>query len=115
MEIYSKYLKDLLNSIKGNLVLRFKNYNLEIMVVLCLSSITPPQKSPSHSKSLQRNHIKNMHRSLQKSIRQDLQYIEDNCNNDDNIDIECIIRWDRISSVSKSTKDLLKKYICLKE
>lgn len=84
------------------------------MVVLCFSSIIPPQKPPCHSKTLQRNHIKNMHRSLQKSIKQDLQYIEDNCNNDD-IDIECIIRWDRISSVSKSTKDLVKKYICLKE
>uniref|UniRef100_A0A6C0CTU7 Uncharacterized protein n=1 Tax=viral metagenome TaxID=1070528 RepID=A0A6C0CTU7_9ZZZZ len=53
-----------------------------------------------------------MHKSLQKSIKQDLKYIEDNCNNDI-IDIECIIRWDRIASISKSTKDLLKKYISL--
>jgi hypothetical protein len=82
------------------------------MVVLCLSSIIPPQKPPSHSKTLQKNHLRNMHKSLQKSIKQDLKYIEDNCNNDI-IDIECIIRWDRIASISKSTKDLLKKYISL--
>lgn len=82
------------------------------MVVVCLSSIIPPQKPPSHSKILQKNHLRNMHKSLQKSIKQDLKYIEDNCNNDI-IDIECIIRWDRIASISKSTKDLLKKYISL--
>ena len=56
-------------------------------------------------------HIQNMHKSLQKSIHQDLQYIEENCNDD--IDIECVIRWDRIASISKSTKDLLKK--CLEK
>ena len=76
------------------------------------SSINPRPTPHTKARDLYRKkelHIKNVHKSLQKSIQNDLHYIKEHCSDD--IDMECIIRWDRIASISKSTKDFLKKFL----
>ena len=89
------------------------------MLVLSLQqpSIPPKQnrnrtqnKNTSPVRNQNRHkHIQNLHNNLQKSIKVDLNYIEQHCG--DKLDIECMIRWDRVASVSKSTKALLIKYL----
>ena len=80
--------------------------------MLVLASLPKPQLS--HKKNIcqhvnKTKHNLNMHKGLLKCIKDDIVYIEQNCI--DKLDVECVVRWDLIASISKSTKDLLNKHL----
>lgn len=82
--------------------------------MLVLASLPKPKPQLSHKKNICQHgnntkHILNMHKGLLKCIKDDIVYIEQNCT--DKLDVECVVRWDRIASISKSTKDLLNKHL----
>ena len=78
--------------------------------MLILSSIVKPLPPKRNNNHKNKKHLMNVHKSFQNTIKLDMEYIEKNCNSEDNdVDTECILRWERISSVSTLAKDVLKK------
>ena len=73
-----------------------------MLIIVALSSYVPLD-----NKRL--NHIKNVHKNLHKVIQNDVKYIGDNCYEEHTH--ECIVRWERVHSMSKSAIDLNKKII----